>query len=143
MYRLDRHLLFQIAKKLSLTDLLNFCSCNKEINRKLECSIWDYLITLSLFDSSMVSADYGNIEISSKKQYYILLFNLNQIKKKFRLKETLHEIYIKKELPSRRYVLTKFPKEICRLQYLQSLNLYIHQIKKIPKEIFLLKNLKI
>jgi Leucine-rich repeat (LRR) protein len=135
MYRLDRHLLFQIAKKLSLTDLLNFCSCNKEINRKLECSIWDYLInTLSEIN------DKSDQLLQDKKEYCILLYNLNQIKNILKIPENLNVIYTIEDLNIIN-VVNIFPRELCRLRNLKTLNLSGNQIQKIPREIYLLENL--
>src|SRR5579883_3251293 len=80
MNKLDRYLLFQIAKKLHLIDILNLCQTNKEINRKLECSIWNYkLETFSSHGSPELETykleEFSNHEVPLVEPYKLETFS--------------------------------------------------------------------
>jgi len=138
---LEKDQLFILATKLDLPQLLKFCRTNKKIN-KLICQrddIWLYKLNREF-------PDYRNSGITgSYKKIYEILFirGLETIKRTFKLKYNLDELYNLQELNLSFNQIRKIPKEIGQLQNLQELYLSGNIIKEIPKEIGRLNKLQI
>ncbi|GAG81361.1 unnamed protein product, partial [marine sediment metagenome] len=94
MDKLDKDTLYSIAIELDLPSLLKFCASNSRIN-ELICKrdpIW----------LNKLNKDFPNYKDfklkQSKKDIYILLYNLTKLKKKLNLKQNILELYNLQEL---------------------------------------------
>ncbi len=127
MDKLNRDELFLIGMKLDLKSLLNFAVCNKTIEKKLE-NVWIYK-----------HKDFRIPEFSAKNEY-IILYQLNQIKTKLSVSNTVEEIY---KFPRIRFNLKYIPKEFKCMINLKELEWLHTQLEMVPKEIGYLTNLNV
>lgn len=150
---MPKDILFKIAITLDLPTLLAFCESDEKINNKLcqNDNIWNYLLNRDFPDYKKYNETYDERNIynifrekfdQSKQKYYIFLNNLNNIKKNFKLKISLYDLFNTEILILYGARIEEIPKEIRELINLKELYLYGNNIKTIPKEIGELKNLE-
>ena len=142
----SKDVLFTIAMKLELPDLLRWCTSSSRINRDV-CNNENVWRSKLLLDYS----DYEKFELNrSLRETYVFLYQLSLIKKLLKTEESLYDIYLKEEiglsgkklkkipaldLPNVRWLfltdnyLTKFPRVI--LPNLQGLYLSANEFEEI------------
>ena len=136
---LPKDVLFSIAIRLDLPELLKWCASGSIINDRVcgNVDIWNYKLKnefpnypLNLRQNT--SKGIGNY---SPKETYILLYKLYKIKKAFRTNTSLDKLYNLERLYIMRKGIREIPKEISVLKNLKALYLPYNMIKSISKEI--------
>jgi len=137
MENLNLDVLIKLALELNDIDLLALCTTNKSFNEKIcnRDTIWR--IKLKNYET----LGFENLNLSPR-QLYNLLKSLTIVKNHFKLKDTLLQLYDRKEL-SLIDIHQEIPKELGNLINLQKLSLSHKDIKQIPKELENLFNLEI
>jgi Leucine-rich repeat (LRR) protein len=138
--KLPKDILFILALKFDLPDLLSFCESSDRIKKLVydKNDIW--LVKLNEFPNYR---EFGfDIAQKSYKDIYINLYELRKLKKELKLKETLLELYNLEKLSLNNRGLKTLPKEIGNLVNLKYLNVGNNQIRTLPKEIVQLINLE-
>ncbi len=135
---MSKDVLFLLALKMNVLDLLKFCETNKRINQICNSdNIW----------YRKLNEQYYNYDVSLKqetpKQTYILLYYLEILIDKFKLSISLTELYNLQELDLSSKELKNIPKEIKVLINLKELYFNYNEIEEIPKEISFLTNLEV
>jgi len=124
---MNKDVLFIIAKKLSLIDLVNFIQVNKKTYVRTE--IWLYKLITEYPNWKDFKFD------KTLKETYVTLYQLEKFKEKLNLKYNLLDLYNLQELSLGYNQIKEIPKEIGQLHNLQTLYLYCNKINEIPKEI--------
>lgn len=132
----SKDVLFTIAMKLDLPDLLRWCTSSSKINKEVcnNDNVWrsKLLIDYPDFESFNLNRFF------SLKETYVFLYQLSLIKKLLRTKESLHDIFLKSEIDLSAKKLKKIPAlDLPNVQFLFLDNNYL---TKIPK--FNLPNLR-
>lgn len=141
---MNKDILFLIAKRLSLHDLLKFTQLNKKTYIRKE--IWLHKLITEFPNWKDFKFD------KTCKETYTTLYQLENLKEKLNyeiidpynedLKFSLLDLYNEKDINLSYNLMIEIPKEICQLYNLQILDLCNNQISKIPKEIGQLYNLQ-
>ena len=133
MEKLNRDELLLICEKLKPRDVLGLCLSCKKIFKKVYSEAF-----------LKGAKKYENWEwVSGNERYvYNLLYNVNVLKKKLKLKETEYEILHMKVLHAGYKSLIEVPKEIFYLKDVENIDLSSNGIVDIPKEICKLEKLK-
>jgi hypothetical protein len=139
MENLYRDVLFLLAKKLDLSNLLNFSASSKKINEKISY-IWKYKLEKEFPEELFLEFYLLNLPFKKK---YILLYSLRDIKEKLKRNGTLYELYDLKEITCVGKNLIEIPSSIGNLFNLEILNFYNNKLTKIPSSIGNLPNLKV
>ena len=134
----------------NLEEILNLCETNKEIDRKLCKIIWKYKIEQVEDKESVEKLREEEFDL---KKLYILIYSLNKVKEAFKSKYNIYDLYMRDELDLsgrdiykpelENKLIKKIPKEISVLSNLKKLDLSLNKISVIPKELGDLYNLKI
>ncbi len=138
MNYISKDILFLLALQLDLPDMMNFCRINKRIYNSIyqKNYIWNWKL----------KEEFPNCNDSllqkTPKNTYILIYNLRSLICKFNLNYSTEELYFSKILHLGGYIIKKIPKEIVFLINLKRLNLSACMLEKIPKEICSLIDLK-
>ena len=130
MESLNKDVLFNIATMLDLDNLLSFCSSSDKINR-LVCqgeAIWNFKLTKEFPDYK------AHINQKGRKAYELLI-GLDKLKKEFKYKESIYELYRETKLNLSYKELTILPPEIGNLSQLRELSLSNNKIEILPPEI--------
>lgn len=138
MEKLNNDELFSIAIKLDFNGLQSFCKINKKtFNLCQSDTIWNYKLKHEFSD---YNTDFKFI---SKRDKYILLYNLNYIKDIYKIEKSLTNLYCSKKINlSNLQLIPDIPKRIKYLENLKELRIIGHCITELPLEIFQLYNLK-
>lgn len=141
MLRCDKDILFNIAIKLNIYDLISFLNSNKQIYNKINRDVWIYLLKNDFCEYP------ENINCKNTTYFYGLLYILNKIrdmvKNSSHRYDTLYDLHLCHYFSLHGNGIEEIPKEIGRLYNLIVLNLDCNKIEKIPKEIGHLHNLRI
>jgi len=129
---MNKDVLFIIAKKLSLIDLVSFTQINKKTYVRTE--IWLHKLITEYPNWKDFKFD------RTLKKTYVTLYQLEKLEGKLNLKYNLFDLYNLEDLSDNQ--IKEIPKEIGQLHNLQYICLYNNQINEIPKEIGQLHNLK-
>jgi hypothetical protein len=130
MDSLSKDVLFNIATMLDLDNLLSFCSSSDRINN-LVCkdkNIWNYKLMKEF-------PDYKSHINQRGREAYELLVGLTKLKKIFKYRGTIYELYKETRLNLAYEELTTLPSEIGNLSNLHILFLDNNQITSLPTEI--------
>jgi len=130
MNKLSHDLLYSLALELDLPDLINFCKTNEKIN-KYVCEndkIWISKLIREF-------PEYNKINLNlSKKNLYVLLWKLSNIKRKLNLKQDVYTIYHSKKLRLSHEKIKKIPEDIKILNNLEELSIYSSEVEELPNE---------
>ena len=111
---LSHDILFSIAIRLDLPDILNFCETNKKIDRKF-FQLWIHKLNEVSDQESVIKIQKiqkrQKLREEEFKKLYTLIYSLNKVKESFKLEDNIYILY-----------------------NLQKLNLSNNQISKIPEE---------
>ena len=150
MEKLNNDELFSIAIKLDFNGLQSFCKINKKTFKLWQTdTVWNYKLHHEFSD---YNTDFKFI---SKRNKYVLLYNLNYIKDIYKIEKSLTNLYCSKKINLSMYhhdknnifcsnlqLIPDIPKKIKYLENLKELRIIGHCITELPLEIFQLYNLK-
>ena len=130
----SKDVLFTIAMNLELPDLLKWCESNSKIHRDVcnNDNVWRSKLLADYPDYRKFNLD------RSLREIYVFLYQLSLIKILLNTKESLYEIFLRKEIDLKFKQLTKVP--AFDLPNLEILNLSDNNLRKVPA--FNLPNLK-
>ena len=131
----SKDVLFTIAMNLELPDLLKWCESNSKIHR-------DVCNNDNVWRSKLLGdyPDYRKFNLNrSLREIYVFLYQLSYIKKLLNTKESLYDIFLRKEIELKFKRLTKVP--AFDLPNLEILDLSDNNLTKIPA--FNLPNLRV
>ena len=138
MHRLNKDELSVISMNLDLPVLLNLCESSKDLKEKVcnNPNVWNYKLDKDY-------PEYKELDLSflspySPRELYVFMYQLNYIKKLLNTKETLKDIFLKKQLDLGNKKLKKIP--AFNLPNLERLYLYGNQLTEVPN--FNLPNLQ-
>lgn len=149
----DEYILFKISIKLEISDLLNWCRCNKKIYRLIynKDLIWDRNL-----HSYFTEKDFDILTLETKNNTFKFLYSLSILKKKLGMLKvyrfdnintnfktlTLKQLYEENLIICRYSKILQLPNGIGILKNLHMINMNENNISKFPSDFFQLKNLK-
>lgn len=135
---LPKDILFNLATKMELPELLKWCSSSKRINDKVcrNNNIWNYKLLTEFPNYDR------NLNRKTSRETYFLLYSLAKIRNVFNLNMSLRELYEKPIINQIYQKIKEIPKEIGVLVNLEELYLYGNEIEEIPKELSKLSKLR-
>ena len=126
----SKDVLFTVAMKLDLPNLLRWCSTSSRINRDV-CNNDNLWRAKLLKDYPDGYPDYQIFNMkNSLREMYIFLYQLSWIKKVLQTNESIYDIFLKEKIHLSRKGLKKLP--AFDLPNLQSLSLYGNQLIEVP-----------
>ena len=137
---LHKDILILIALELEYYDIINLCKSHVKFNEKIYKQDNDFWRNKLLKDFGHNKEHFSNLfllenEDVSNKYIYKLIYSLNVIKKVFKMKETIYDIYQMKKIYLHNNEIKEIPKEIGQLKNLKYLWLHNNKIKNIPLKI--------